>query len=283
MFDLNGDGVHTLSVSNGVAFGVQGQGSGLVKSGWSDGKDGLLVLDLNNDGKINDGTELFGGSTKLANGNKAQDGYEALKQYDSNQDNVIDAKDAVFSKLQLWVDVNHDGVTDNGEMRSLSEFKVQSINLSADSNSTLDNGNLVGLVSKWTDTNGQAHQLADVWFNTTPLTPLEKMVADGQKVDLTASGQTIYDLRMNDVLSTTSKTVVITADNNDVVQIDYTGWINTGSSASINNHVYNHWENGNAHLMIDQMARVQAVLRSGVGFRRRSRRGDGLRLNLRLY
>lgn len=260
MFDLNGDGVHTLSVSNGVAFGVQGQGSGLVKSGWSDGKDGLLVLDLNNDGKINDGTELFGGSTKLANGNKAQDGYEALKQYDSNQDNVIDAKDAVFSKLQLWVDVNHDGVTDNGEMRSLSEFKVQSINLSADSNSTLDNGNLVGLVSKWTDTNGQAHQLADVWFNTTPLTPLEKMVADGQKVDLTASGQTIYDLRMNDVLSTTSKTVVITADNNDVVQIDYTGWINTGSSASINNHVYNHWENGNAHLMIDQMARVQAVL-----------------------
>ena len=31
----------------------------------------------------------------------------------------------------------------------------------------MDNGNTLGLVSSWTDTLGQTHQMADVWFNTT--------------------------------------------------------------------------------------------------------------------
>lgn len=260
VFDLNGDGVRTLSVSNGVAFDVQGQGSGLMKTGWTDGKDGLLVLDLNGDGKINDGTELFGGSTKLANGSIAKDGFEALKQYDSNQDNVIDVKDAVFSNLKLWVDTNHDAITDSGELHSLSEFNVLSINLNANNGSSLDNGNLFGLMSNWTSTDGQTHQLTDVWFNTTHLTTLENMVTRGQKVDMTAPGKTSYDLRLNDVLSSPEKTVVITADANDVVQMNDTGWTNTGTSTSINNHTYNLWENGSAQLLVDQLARVNAVL-----------------------
>jgi hypothetical protein len=243
-----------------VTFDVQGQGSGLMKTGWTDGKDGLLVLDLNGDGKINDGTELFGGSTKLANGSIAKDGFEALKQYDSNQDNVIDAKDAVFSNLKLWVDANHDAITDGGELHALSEFNVLSINLNANNGSSLDNGNLFGLMSNWTSTDGQTHQLTDVWFNTTHLTTLENMVTRGQKVDMTAPGKTSYDLRLNDVLLSPDKTVVITADANDVVQMNDTGWTNTGTSTSINNHTYNLWENGSAQLLVDQLARVNAVL-----------------------
>lgn len=259
IFDLNGDGVHTLSVTRGVAFDIQGDGQ-VVKTGWVDGKDGLLVLDLNHDGQINSGRELFGSGTKLANGSNAKDGFEALQQYDLNLDQVIDAKDDVFNRLQLWVDANHDGVTDKGELHALSEFGVQSIRLSAENGSSLDSGNLLGLVSKWTDASGKTHDLSDVWFNTTQLTSPESMGSKGQKVDLTSLGKTSYDLHLSDVLATNSKTVVITADANDVVQIDRTGWSNTGLSASINNHVYTLWENGSAHLLIDQVAQVHTVL-----------------------
>ena len=259
IFDLNGDGVHTLSVTHGVAFDIQGDGQ-VVKTGWVDGKDGLLVLDLNHDGHINSGRELFGSGTKLADGSNAKDGFEALQQYDLNHDHVIDAKDDIFYRLQLWRDANHDGVTDKGELHALSEFGVQSIRLSADNGSSLNNGNLLGLVSKWTDAIGKTHDLSDVWFNTTQLTTPESMVSQGQKVDLTALGKTSYDLHLSDVLATNSKTVVITADANDVVQIDRAGWSNTGLSANINNHVYTLWENCSAHVMIDQVAQVHAVL-----------------------
>jgi hypothetical protein len=77
---------------------------------------------------------------------------------------------------------------------------------------------------------------------------------------MTAPGKTSYDLRLNDVLLSPDKTVVITADANDVVQMDDKGWTNTGSSASINNHTYNLWENGSAQLLVDQLARVHTVL-----------------------
>jgi ribosome maturation factor RimP len=73
VLDLNGDGVHTTTLTKGVAFDNQGTGQ-LLKTAWTDGKDGLLVLDLNHDGFINSGRELFGSNTLLANGSTAKDG-----------------------------------------------------------------------------------------------------------------------------------------------------------------------------------------------------------------
>ena len=68
----------TTSVNNGVAFDVQGNGE-ILKTAWTDRTDGLLVLDLNRDGVINDGRELFGNGTRLSGGDKAKDGFEALR------------------------------------------------------------------------------------------------------------------------------------------------------------------------------------------------------------
>ena len=59
------------------------------------GDDGLLVRDLNGNGVIDSGQELFGGDTVLANGQKATDAYAALKDLDSNRDGIIDANDAI--------------------------------------------------------------------------------------------------------------------------------------------------------------------------------------------
>lgn len=55
---------------------------------------GYLALDSNNDGKINDGKELFG----TASG----DGFADLEKYDEDGNGWIDENDAIWSKLKIW-------------------------------------------------------------------------------------------------------------------------------------------------------------------------------------
>lgn len=55
---------------------------------------GFLALDKNQDGRINDGSELFG----PASGN----GFDDLARYDSDGNNWIDSNDAIFAQLRVW-------------------------------------------------------------------------------------------------------------------------------------------------------------------------------------
>ncbi len=55
---------------------------------------GMLALDKNDDGVINDGTELFG----ALSGN----GFADLAQYDEDGNNYIDEADSIFDDLQIW-------------------------------------------------------------------------------------------------------------------------------------------------------------------------------------
>lgn len=55
---------------------------------------GFLALDRNGDGKINDGSELFG--------TKSGDGFKDLAAYDEDGNGWIDENDAVFSQLKIW-------------------------------------------------------------------------------------------------------------------------------------------------------------------------------------
>jgi Ca2+-binding RTX toxin-like protein len=120
ILDLDGDGVETTSLANGVYFDHAADGFA-ESSGWVGKDDGLLARDLNGNGQIDTGRELFGSETLLANGNKAANGFEALKQLDSNGDGVMDANDAAFSELRIWKDTNGNGQTDAGELLTLKE------------------------------------------------------------------------------------------------------------------------------------------------------------------
>ncbi|MBR1635404.1 MAG: hypothetical protein IJ682_10140 [Lachnospiraceae bacterium] len=55
---------------------------------------GFLALDKNGNGKIDDGSELFG--------TKSGDGFADLREYDSDGNGWIDENDEVFSKLKVW-------------------------------------------------------------------------------------------------------------------------------------------------------------------------------------
>ena len=95
---------------------------------WATGGDGFLVRDLNGNGKIDDISELFGNSG---------DGFADLRVLDANGDGVINASDAVFSKLQVWVDANSNGVTQAGELHSLGALGIKAISFAANDNGTL--------------------------------------------------------------------------------------------------------------------------------------------------
>ena len=133
--------------------------------GWVAPTDGLLVRDLNGDGVINDGGELFGSATGLPDGTKASDGYAALQTLDANGDGVISNADAGWDSLRVWTDVNSDGVSQAGELASLDSLDVAQLNLNAQPTALNQNGNWVGLVSSFQTVDGAAHDMADVWFD----------------------------------------------------------------------------------------------------------------------
>ncbi len=78
---------------------------------------GFLALDVNSDGRINDGSELFG--TKTGNG------FEELAHFDSDKDGWIDEDDDVFDKMKVWIR-EEDG---SDKLLSLKEAGVGAINL----------------------------------------------------------------------------------------------------------------------------------------------------------
>jgi hypothetical protein len=163
VLDLDGNGVSTTSAQDGVTFDVSGVGTA-AKTGWVSRGDGLLVMDRNGDGLINDGKELFGAATVLANGQRAGDGAGALAEQDTSHDGKITAADVNFDKLKVWVDANHDGKVDSGELKGLVDLGIVELDLSFAKSDRVDNGNLVGLVSGYKTSDGQVHEMADVWF-----------------------------------------------------------------------------------------------------------------------
>jgi hypothetical protein len=178
MLDLDGNGIRTLSASQGVSFDVLGTGQA-SKVGWASPTDGLLVMDRNHDGKINDGTELFGVATLRPDGTRAGNGYAAMALEDSNHDGKLTAADVHFKDLRVWVDANHNGVSDVGELKTLADLGIVSLDLHAQTSTARDNGNLIGLVSSYTTGDGAQHQMAVVWFakNATPAPQLSELLA----------------------------------------------------------------------------------------------------------
>lgn len=116
--DLNGDGLKTTGVDQGVAFDIDGDGT-TDRTSFITGGDAFVALDRNGNGVIDSGRELFGDQNGDANG------FLALAAYDDNQDQRIDAQDAVYSNLRL-LSTDGDG---RQQLMSFAEAGVRSIDL----------------------------------------------------------------------------------------------------------------------------------------------------------
>ncbi len=130
VFNLEEGGYRLTGVSEPVLFDITASGTPL-RIGWTapGAEEAFLWLDRNHNGRVDDGSELFGTATTLRGGQRAPNGFVALAEFDSNGDGVIDANDEVWSALQLWIDRNHDGISQPDEIQPISTSSISSISL----------------------------------------------------------------------------------------------------------------------------------------------------------
>lgn len=165
VLDLDGNGIQTLGLTGtGIHFDHDSNGFA-EKTAWVGPNDGLLILDLNHNGKVDNGRELFGNHTLLANGKLAKNGFEALAQYDSNKDGRIDRRDPIWGRLRVWRDNNSNGITDAGEWLALEAANTSALLLGYRSSTMIDtNGNAHQELGFYQRADGKLASLTDVWF-----------------------------------------------------------------------------------------------------------------------
>ena len=161
ILDLDGDGLETVGLASNVYFDHDGDGV-LTRTGWAGKDDALLVWDRNGNGRIDTGAELFGDFTPLLNGTLAPNGFAALAALDANGDGVIDASDPAFAELKLWRDADQNGATGAGELISLADAGILSMNLANTlKNQNLANGNQLTREGSFTRTDGTTSAMGE--------------------------------------------------------------------------------------------------------------------------
>lgn len=137
MIDVEGNGFDLTDGAGGVDFDIFGSGT-TVHTAWTaaNSDDAWLVLDRNSNGVVDNGTELFGSAAPQPQPPRGEikNGFFALAEYDKpqnggNGDGVINRRDAIFSSLRLWQDTNHDGTSQPGELHSLPQIGLKTLDL----------------------------------------------------------------------------------------------------------------------------------------------------------
>ncbi|QIF42451.1 iron-regulated protein FrpC [Kingella kingae] len=170
ILNLDGKGIQTLAPSS-ISARFDHNADGIATAtGWTAAGNGILALDLNNNGKIDSGKEIFGNHSVLPNGTAAAHGYAALAELDSNADGIINALDDAFSSLKVWQDINQDGISQANELFTLDALGIQSLNLEHQENSKdLGNGNRLTYIGSYTKTDGTTGEMGDVEFASNSL------------------------------------------------------------------------------------------------------------------
>jgi hypothetical protein len=186
VLDLNGDG--QLSYSQSL-MDVNDDGL-LDATAWAAPQDGVLVWDKYHDDQVHDNSQYaftqYGGDTDLK-------GLAAA--FDTNHDGELNAQDAKFAEFNVWQDLDQDGVSDAGEVRSLSEWGVTSLHLTSDGvqrTPVTEAGRTTA-----TTTTGTAMLVADAAFDFSNVTAQH---VNATPAEVSGIGGQIVTLRLQDVL-----------------------------------------------------------------------------------
>lgn len=171
VLDLDGDGLdltYRSSISKSFDLDANYYAG---PTAWVLPDDGFLVRDINGDGRINDGTEMFSPSGS---------GFQGLGLLDGNADGVVNAADNgladfngdsvidssdVLSDLKVWVDYNQDAVTQTSELHSLSEYGIVGLNLTTTPVGSKVSGNTVVETASFVRADGTTGMYGEVLLN----------------------------------------------------------------------------------------------------------------------
>ncbi|UKJ76176.1 hypothetical protein H1Q64_21210 (plasmid) [Azospirillum brasilense] len=160
VLDMAGDGLALRALTDGVLFDVSGDGVA-DRTGWVGKGNALLVRDDNHNGQIDDGRELV--SEHFGKGFNSS--LEALASLDTNHDGRLDAADESFATLQVWQDADGDGVSQPGELRTLTDAGILSIATTATPTDTTLAGNHILGTTSMTMADGSSRLVAGVAFD----------------------------------------------------------------------------------------------------------------------
>lgn len=124
VFDLEGDGLELTGVDHSMVVSRLSSGE-LARTSWVGPTDGILAVDRNGDGHINQLSEISFVQDKEG----AKTDLEGLQAWDTNGDGKLNALDEGWGQLKIWVDRNQNGRSTESELRTLEEVGITEINL----------------------------------------------------------------------------------------------------------------------------------------------------------
>ena len=215
--DLDGNGFRFTNVDDSnVFFDINGDGW-KDRIAWPSSGDGLLARDIDGDGKIDQSNEIS--FTAYSPG--AQTDLDALRVFDTNTDGLLSAADAKWSQFGIWRDANQNGITDEGEFRTLGDMGVASVALASDGQFSVIDGQTVHGLGTVTMADGSTRQLADVtlaYSNDVLVPGSDGTSAVVRKAAFSQPGEVLEGTSENDlILGKTADNVIYAREGDDVV------------------------------------------------------------------
>jgi len=213
VLDLDGDGIELLGLDSGVTFDVDVDGA-LESIGWVGPDDGLLAMDLDGSGQIEDMSEVF---SEVFNGGNYTDSLAALATLDTNADQVISAEDDQFDEILVWQDGDSDGVSTDAELSTLTDHGISALDLDVTASDETVSGNTIDAVGTVEFDDATTGTFAEVTF-----------VLDGAPTTFTLGG--IISGGTEAVVETTEPEFFVVEPASDAIDVTVPTEVQTAST-----------------------------------------------------